>query len=517
MMEDKEESVFGWRGLVKALGLLLLVSAASLLIVKVTRPRKKELPTPPPTPAAEPIRRQSTGKILPPQVAGQFYPGDPAELRTTVGSLLNRAPSCGLRGVRAVVAPHAGYVYSGETAGAVYREIPDDFHTVFILGDNHNTFATHSGASLPDADYMELPGCRVPLSAICDDLREEHPKLFTHDRDAHETHIIEVQLPFLLARQGWPAKPGFTIVPMVLGYMTDRQVQELAEVLERYDQPGTVFVTSTDLSHYRPDSEARKIDDFTITRILSREPEKLKSGMCCGLRSVETILHMARARKWQPSFLDYTNSGSTSGDLTRVVGYGAVALTEPLELTAAEGDELIRYAREVVETYVRDGHRLEMKTDCLERHPILSVRRGVFVTLKKEGELRGCIGRLTELQPLHVGVRESAISAATEDKRFSPVQADELDELEYSISILDYPCRLPADPAEYAAKIRPEVDGVILTIGNRKSTFLPQVWKSLPDPEQFLDQLCRKQGAAPSAWKRDDAVVHTYSAHVVRE
>ncbi len=456
-------------------------------------------------------------RVRPPRVAGQFYKGSASALKAEVERLMKSGPSIGLRETRAVIAPHAGYVFSGRTAAAAYREVEPGFRRVFLLAGNHNGNAVYSGVSIPQATRYAIPGAEVPLSAVADELLKEDASLFKTVPAAHAAHVIEVHLPFLQQLKGWPEKPDYAIIPMVLGRMGERNTRRLAEVLCRYVDPQTLFVVSTDLSHFKTDAEARQTDRQTIGHIMSREWEKLSLHSCCSLEAVRALLLMSEKQGWEPTFAEYTNSSGASGDKSRVVGYAAIPFTEPLKLTREEKEELLSYAKRVVEARVRGGKSPQAGEDWLEHFPIFRIPRGVFVTIEKNGQLRGCIGHLKPEAPLHAGVRECAVSAALRDQRFPPVKPEELDDLTYTISILDHPKPLRVPPPEFPQALQPGAHGVILKCGGRQSTFLPEVWKQLPDPEEFLSHLARKQGSPASAWKNKDTVLHTYRACVLHE
>lgn len=484
-------------------GLLLILGIG--LALRIHRPAS---PAPPPT---------LESPVLPPTVAGQFYPDDPDKLKAEVARFMAASPKRGLARVRAIIVPHAGYVFSAAVAAAAYREIDPAFHTAFILADNHTAGANHSGASIPVASAMAIPGARVPISPLAIELRRKHPELFVNEPAAHQSHVVEVQLPFLQAIKGWPERPDYAILPLVLGSMDASRKTQLAAALDAAAPKDSVFIASTDLSHYMDDASARQTDGTTIQTMMAVAPQALPPGSCCGPGSVSTVLELAKKHRWQPHFLGYQNSSDASGDKSRVVGYAAIAFTEPLAIDPATGRSLIDYARRVVEIRARSGPSPEFDATLLKEHPELSEKHGVFVTIKKRGQLRGCIGSLGPEFPVCDGVREFAAKAAFEDPRFPPVTDTELSDLQYSVSILTDPVPLDAPPEEYPTRLRPGIDGVILIIGGRSSTFLPQVWEDLPNPEEFLKHLCLKQGAPPDAWRRPDTRLLTYSALVFGE
>jgi AmmeMemoRadiSam system protein A len=186
------------------------------------------------------------------------------------------------------------------------------------------------------------------------------------------------------------------------------------------------------------------------------------------------------------------------------------------QLTLDEKQTLLRLARQALELGVRSEKLPPLDWDSLS--PLLRADGASFVTLTVGGELRGCIGALEAYQPLVEDVREHTIAAALEDYRFPPVQTAEIKEIQIEVSRLTAPVPLEyARPADLVAKFRPRVDGVILRDGNRRATFLPQVWEKLPSADDFLDNLCHKMGAAPDRWRRQQLDVSTYQVEEFHE
>ena len=457
--------------------------------------------------------RAGPREIRPTTVAGTFYPGDEASLYAEVEDYLAAAPRLGLRGVRAILVPHAGYRYSAEVAAASFREISPDFRRVFILAANHNGRARIEGPSILGVTHYAVPGAEVPLDAIADELMKH--ELFEEVPEAHGQHMIELELPFLHFLRGRPDPPDYTIVPMIVGRMGLDRAEALAEELDRYVEEDTLFVFSVDLSHFYDDATARRLDGDSIQAVLAGDYDALSRVTTDGNHVLQTMVALARRRGWEPTFLMARNSGEVSGDRSRVVGYASIVFQNAFELTAAEQHELLAFARDTVEQQVKQGSASEAEESWLETHPVFRTPRGVFVTLKKGGRLRGCIGQLTPNGPLHAAVRDAAIGAAVRDSRFSPVREAELAELSYSISILGPPSRVEVDrPEQYLEVLRPGIDGVILVHEGRRSTFLPQVWEDLADPEEFLTRLSLKQGSPADAWRSPETAVYRYGAFV---
>jgi AmmeMemoRadiSam system protein A len=291
-------------------------------------------------------------------------------------------------------------------------------------------------------------------------------------------------------------------------------------------------VASTDLSHYLPYADAAAKDKETIRSILDLEYEKLlkEPNAACGKIPVSIILSMARSYGWQPVLLHYSNSGDTAGTRDRVVGYAAIAFFGELDmkktkkasggLTEQQGLSLVNLARQTI------TERLGQKTtksdaaavSRLQEDEALRARRGTFVTLSVDGQLRGCIGTLTPTESIYAGVKRNAINAAFYDPRFQPLSAEELKHVDIEISILTDPQPLDYnDGNDLTAKLRPKVDGVILRKGSARATFLPQVWDQLARPDDFLTHLCLKAGLPGDTWQTDKLEVLTYQVQYFEE
>ena len=299
-------------------------------------------------------------------------------------------------------------------------------------------------------------------------------------------HSLEVQLPFLQRVLG-----PFSLVPLAVG---DATAEEVAQVLERlWGGPETLIVISSDLSHYLPYDEARRIDGITAKAIVGFDP-RISHEQACGATPVTGALVAARRHGLVAQLLDLRNSGDTAGGRDQVVGYGSFAFSEGRAGFGPEhGKVLLQLARASI------GARLGVNPDPDSRGDLwLRVARATFVTLQKAGELRGCIGSLEASRPLAEDVLANARAAAFRDPRFAPLATGEFESTDIEVSLLTTPKRVPfKDDDDLMRRLRPGKDGVILEHEGRRATFLPQVWESLPDPERFLAQLKQKAGFAP--------------------
>jgi hypothetical protein len=225
------------------------------------------------------------------------------------------------------------------------------------------------------------------------------------------------------------------------------------------------------------------------------------------------MVQLAELNGWESTLIQYKNSGAVSGDRSKVVGYAAIAFHKPFSLTQDEKRELLKLARSTIEEYLEKSDFSDTDPALLEKHSILQIPRGVFVTLKKDGQLRGCIGDIISPNPLHEGVQFCAIRSAFKDSRFSPVTLDELDNVIISISVLEFPSQVKVNnPLEYPSMLRPGKDGIIMVHKGKRSTYLPQVWDDIPNPIEFLSRLCLKQGSPANCWQDSQTILYRYGA-----
>jgi AmmeMemoRadiSam system protein B/AmmeMemoRadiSam system protein A len=451
--------------------------------------------------------------VRPAAVAGLFYSAGRTALAAEVSACLDGVPPARAAGVcapKAIVAPHAGYVYSGPVAAHAYARLAPlagRVTRVVLLGPTHRVAVR--GLAAPSVDAFETPLGRVPLDRGALARLGDLPQVVTSDAAHAHEHSLEVQLPFLqqvLGSEGW------SLVPLAVG---DASADEVAEVLERlWGGDETLVVVSSDLSHYLPYREAAATDRATVDRIVALDAAGLGHEQACGATPINGLLRVARRRSLAPRLLDLRNSGDTAGDRSRVVGYAAIAFEPAGDASASRrdtdtaanaGDDdtgvgaaLLAQARRAI------ADAFGQPVGPAPAHRALSERGATFVTLRTAGELRGCIGTLEARRPLADDVQMNALGAAFRDPRFEPLRADEFDALEIEVSVLGEPEPLPAlSEADACAALRPGIDGVVLEWRGHRATFLPQVWDDLPEPRAFLAALRRKAGLAADQWASD--------------
>jgi len=433
-------------------------------------------------------------EVRPPAVASLFYPADARSLAEEVASYLDQTEEAPLAPgfPKAVIVPHAGFIYSGPVAASAYDQLRPArgiVRRVVILGPCHRV-PVH-GLALPRAKAFDTPLGRIPVDCAATASVRDLPQVVESTATHAEEHALEVQLPFLQRVLG-----EFSLVPLVVG---DAAPEKVAEVLERlWGGPETLIVISSDLSHYHSYERARAVDAATVRAILALDAG-ISHEQACGATPVAGMLIAAKRKGLAAKLLDCRNSGDTAGDKSRVVGYASFALASEGQRYGAEhGRKLLQIARQSISAaLVADGKPGAPPAG----EPWLREARASFVTLMRGDELRGCVGALEAQRPLAEDVAENARAAAFEDARFKPLTRDEFARTDIEVSLLSTPKRLAfEDHADLIGRLRPGVDGIILEQGEegRRATFLPQVWEGLPDPEQFIAHLRQKAGIAQS-------------------
>ena len=482
----------------------------------------------------------SHSDVREPAVAGKFYPDSPARLRLAIEKFLQDAVPAGANRPLAIVVPHAGYIFSGQICADGFRQVQGrKYDVVVVLGTNH-TGPGYRKISLHPGD-----GFRTPLGTAAIDrevvrsLLQADPAGCALDRTLHEReHSVEVVVPFVQV-----LFPNAKIVPAVVGSpdmeIDSRFGQALAKVLKGRR---ALIVASSDLSHYPAAEHAGRVDRETLAAMAKMDASLFVKTAHAGMDGSIANLHtrvcgeapilaaMAAARSLgavRGVVVSYAHSGDVPvGERSRVVGYGAVAFVADGEgkgaalpqsaapaagssaLSVSDKRKLLALARETL-ARIFSTETVPLARGCGAN---LQQPRGVFVTLRKRGELRGCIGRMVGNEPLCKMAGTMALQAAFQDNRFRPLAADELKDVEIEISVLT-----PMKPVAGVSDIVVGRDGVLLMKEGRSAVFLPQVateqgWNR----EEMLDHLCLKAGLKAGSW-REGARFSTFQAIVFGE
>ncbi len=443
-----------------------------------------------------------------PAVAGQFYPGDAGVLRDLLARYLAGAPAPtpDVDRLKALIVPHAGYIYSGATAGKGYGLLAAQaarIRRVVLLGPCHRVAV--NGLAAPTVQAFATPLGSIPIDRAALDALADLPQVVASDAAHAQEHSLEVQLPFLQSVLG-----AFTLVPLAVGRVG---ALEVAQVIERlWGGPETLILISSDLSHYHDYAQAQRIDGDTAAHILALD-QLTSFDQACGALPINALLAVARQRGLRIERIAQCNSGDTAGDKARVVGYATFALYEgaPATASADPGAALLVRARNAIAA--QWGQALQSEP----AHPALAQPGATFVTLTQNGALRGCIGSLQAHRALEQDVRANAQAAAFHDPRFAPLTLAELARTRVEVSLLS-----PAQDLRFSgetdalAQLRPLVDGVIFSAGQHRSTFLPQVWEQLPDARTFMAHLKQKAGLAANFWS-DDVRLQRYEVQKWKE
>jgi len=439
--------------------------------------------------------------IRKPVCAGRFYSAKANILSNEISLWLEKAnPTAPKEDIKAIIVPHAGHAYSAHVAAYAYKLIQGkDYESVIIIGPSH--YFGFQGCSIYTHGGYETPLGIVPID---ESLAKEISRAsgYKYIPQAHQKeHSIEVQVPFVQK-----TLPKAKIVPIIMGYPQKKTIYTLSNALQKtLKNKNALIVVSTDLSHFYHKKKANDIDRKTISIVeelkvetLIRKLEQRENIMCGGGPVAAMLLYAKNQEQALVKALHYADSSATGGPESQVVGYFAAAVyfqSSHLEffLSDEEKDELLHIARSAIYSFISEGKVV----DCTSENARLLVKRGAFVTLKKHGRLRGCIGYLDPILPLCQTVIQASIYAATKDVRFNSVSLDELNDLEIEISVLS-----PLKKINNPRSIIVGKHGLLICKGDKRGVLLPQVpvenhWNR----ETFLQQACQKAGLSRNAWR----------------
>jgi hypothetical protein len=486
-----------------------------------------------------PAEQKGIGKetsVQEPCVSGYFYPANAEKLAAMVDGFITNAKLANIEGrVIGVLAPHAGYPYSGGTAGYSYKLVKNlKPKRVLVIGFRHDprTFSQSRFVTTLKKYYRTpLGDVGIDIDAVKKLMAAESGIENRPDAFASE-HSLEVQLPFLQR-----ALPQFTLIPILMIRQSPDTAKALADAIHKaFPQGDAVFViASSDMCHYMPADTVKTMDEDAFKWMKTLDTEGLYKDLMaektqlCGFGPVMTLMELTRLSGGGPGIvLNHSDSGDATGDKSSVVGYGSVAfaaapgkgvgsktmnnstkppkasteqgaLEGPMKLTKEQKKALLDLARRTVDAVVKEKKDAsDVPLDSI-KDEALKKQGAAFVTIKKKGELRGCIGQIMARGALDACVRDMAAAAAVQDPRFAPVSTAELKDLEFEISVLT-----PMEKVTDISTIEVGTDGLYIKKGWYSGLLLPQVateygWTR----EEFLAHTCRKAGLPPDEWKKN--------------
>ena len=476
-------------------------------------------------------------------LAGSWYSNNPRILKKEINNYLKNARVEPLKGeVIALICPHAGLLYSGGVAAYGFKVLENKkINTVVLVGFSHRI--DFDGIAVFSCEGFKTPlGVLTADKKLAEKISSAHKKIFTYPRAFENENSIELILPFIQTAFNKPK-----VLLLALGRQSWENCEILGEALAGVleDESNFLIIASTDMSHYLSLSLAEKADASTVDLISTMNPKTLffscyGQNCSCGLGAV--VSTMIAAKKMGANKLEVlkrSTSAETSGNRERVVGYLSAAMVReeaneinPLRdkaqnvsavsngikeseemdelLNSRQKKELLKLARDTITLYLNEGKIVEREF----KDEVFQTVMGIFVTLRRNHQLRGCIGNIVGTKPLYLGVQDMAIAASTQDSRFPPVTKEELEDIHIEISVLS-PLKKITGPEEIILGRH----GVLVRDNFRSGVYLPQVavetgWNK----EEFMNSLCgHKAQMAPDAWKKGECDVYIFSAEVFEE
>jgi AmmeMemoRadiSam system protein B/AmmeMemoRadiSam system protein A len=467
-------------------------------------------------------------EIREPILAGTWYPEKPEALSRDIKRYLENAKKEKVEGdVLALVCPHAGYMYSGQVAAHAYKLVEGKtFETVVVLAPSHQ--ALFQGASIIPQGGFRTPLGTVPIDTEFSKELMERRKEVKSIPEAHaREHSLEIQIPFLQT-----VLKSFKLVPIVMEpYWNWETCEAVATgIAETARGKNVLLIASSDLSHFHSYEQAVTLDKIVLNDIDRFDAEGLRRNLkgnraeACGGGPIIAVMLAARALGAnRGKVLTYRNSGDVGGDRSRVVGYGAGVFyraaggaaqmksdQKKVGVDLGLNDQEKKTLHAIVRTVVENRAKGKPVPDFNVDSSILKETRGAFVTIKRRGQLRGCIGNIEGRGPLYRTIEEMAEAAAFRDPRFASVTERELPELEFEISVLT-----PLRKIKEVNEIEVGKHGLYITKGRYAGLLLPQVATEYGwDRQTFLEHTCNKAGLPADAWKDKGAEIYIFSADI---
>lgn len=426
-------------------------------------------------------------KVRQASAAGKFYTSDKKELIQQLEYFeQNNLKDYKDFSTRAIIVPHAGYTYSGQLASCGFQYLDKNVKNVFIIAPPH--YVAVKNVALSEFDSWQTPLGEIEVNQ---EINQELIAKFgceIQDDAFKEEHSVEVQVPFIQRLM-----PHVKIVPILAG----QNIKKIEKIIAHYWQnKENAFVISSDLSHFHPSKDARKIDNMTAELIETKNVDEFEADRACGAVGMCAITKFAQRKGFSLIRVGLYNSGDITGDNSRVVGYGSWILYE-----GAKNEFIKKYFSQYVIDVCKKSILAKLHNEQIKlgEIPAVFAQLGAsFVTLEKNGDLRGCIGSIIAHRALIDDLIKNAQSSAFSDPRFTPLREDEFEDLSIDVSLLSEPEKMEfEDEADLIAQIRPNIDGIIIKDGSHQAVYLPSVWEQLPDKVMFLNSLKIKAGLTP--------------------
>ncbi len=440
-------------------------------------------------------------KVKEPAVKGMFYPNDSEGLKNQLKSF--ECKKVYDYNTRLVIVPHAGLIYSGQLAYQGISQLDRNIKNIFIFAPAHR--ASFEGLALSGYDEWKTPVGNISLNQQINKELEDDFKAKILDSAHENEHSIEIQIPIIQT-----LFQEIKIIPVLVGMENPNKITDI--IKKYYNNKDFGFIISSDLSHFLTDERAKILDNKTAQMIETGNIQGFNYEQACGAVGICGAVLFANKNKYSLIRVNLINSSHVSNDKSRVVGYGSWILYE------GEKNKFLKkhyssYMLNLVKNVIKSRFS---KEKIITNHTAVFDESGAcFVTLKKHGNLRGCIGSIIAHRPLIDDLINHANNSAFKDPRFNPVEQNELDELKIDISLLSDPKPIEfSDEKDLLEKIVPYKDGIIIKDGNYQAVYLPSVWEEIPDKELFLKSLKMKAGMQPDHFSDTFEALRFYSEYI---
>jgi len=490
----------------------------------------------------------------------EWYPRNPERLTNMLDTFFKNAESKPVSGkIVGLIGPHAGLVHSGQCSARAYKQLEKQpgLERVILMGISHR--GGFYGAAVSDFDYNSTPLGDIPVdTTITAQLAKEN--LFRKSNSIMQSeHSLETHLPFLQYIQKKLKNNRYKIVPILFGYLDKKDFKKMADIIKKYVTPKTLIIASSDFTHYGASygylpfrtnikENLTKLDMGMVNHIKKMDFDgffeyKRETGITmCGFTPVGVLMNIFKENNCKAELMDYYKSGDRGNDYSFSVSYASIIFIQepgktsvnrgpgkappgpekttiktgdiPMNLTLKEKKTLLSIARQTLEDHFKGNYKvLKEIEDSYPITPFLKEKSGVFVTLRKQGDLRGCIGSIIGVDPLWEAVRNNVLKSAFHDPRFPPLKESELEKVDIEISVMT-----PLQKIGNYKKIRLGTDGVIIRKDNHQAVYLPQVATETGwNLDQFLGHLCQKAWLPANTYKSEGIEFHIFQALVFEE